>query len=414
MDQTNLWERTPEYGPGPGPYPNVLDIPTPPLQAAAVFIMFVLPGIAVIIFALRVYTRVTMRTLGVDDYLCGLALVSAILVSSTLFMFFKLNYYGWEDEKVPDYDPSAGLWWNFFEQLCYNPVLALVKCSILVFLLRLGGINDTVFKVIWGLMIFTILHAIAVFFGALFQCVPIATNWHPELRKDPNTRCIDNSFHIIQSSITIATDVAILALPFWIFLGLRMAKGAKIAVLGVFLVGAFVPIVAIIRIVNIYRLLYLGEKTRHYNIAYVWTAVEVNLAVISCSMPALRPLFSRWYPKLFGTDSGGKSNSTPYDNSLGQTSRATAQNNRSNVRDSSHYALKDLHPARKHNQHTEIRGISPSGSEEEIMTYNGILRTTNVAVQYEDTKKSDNDSHVSSDIAGVTAGHENKHSEREF
>ncbi|CAG9955915.1 unnamed protein product [Clonostachys rosea f. rosea IK726] len=392
MDHSNLWERTTEYGPGPGPYPNVLEIPTPPLQAAGVFIMFVLPGIAVIIFALRVYTRVTMRTLGVDDYLCGMALVSAILVSSTLFMFFKLNYYGWEDEKVPEYDPSAGLWWNFFEQLCYNPVLALVKF-------------------IWGLMIFTILHAIAVFFGALFQCIPIATNWHPELKKDPNTRCIDNSFHIIQSSITIATDVAILVLPFWIFLGLRMAKGAKIAVLGVFLV--------------VYQSLpsfesststdysILREKSRHYNIAYVWTAVEVNLAVISCSMPALRPLFSRWYPKLFGTDSGGKSNSTPYDNSLGQTSRVTAQN-RSNVRDS-HYALKDLHPAsRKHNQHTEIRGISPSGSEEEIMTYNGILRTTNVAVQYEDTKKSDNDSHVSSDIAGVTAGNDKKHSEREF
>ncbi|VUC28752.1 unnamed protein product [Clonostachys rosea] len=419
MDQSSLWERTPEYGPGPGPYPNVLEIPTPPLQAAGVFIMFVLPGIAIIIFALRVYTRVTMRTVGVDDYLCGLALVSfgyprvinslyvyatfasseELLQTNSEETVFKLNYYGWEDEKVPDYDPSAGLWWNFFEQLCYNPVLALVKCSILVFLLRLGGINDLVYKVIWGLMIFTVLHAIAVFFGALFQCVPIATNWHPELRKDPNTRCIDNSFHIIQSSITIATDVAILALPFWIFLGLRMAKGAKIAVLSVFLIGAFVPIVAIIRIINIYRLLYLGEKTRHYNIAYVWTAVEVNLAVISCSMPALRPLFSRWYPKLFGTESGGKSHSTPYDNSLGQTSRVTAQNNRSNVRDSSGYALKDLHPSRKHNQHTEIRGISPSGSEEEIMTYNGILRTTNVAVQYEDTKRSDNDSHVSSDVA---------------
>lgn len=150
---------------------------------------------------------------------------------------FKLNYYGWEDDKVPDFDPSAGLWWNFFEQLCYNPVLALVKCSVLVFLLRLGGQHDAVFKVIWTLMTITILHAIAVFFGALFQCVPIRTNWNPELREDPNTKCIDNSFHIIHSAIIIATDVAILAVPFWIFLGLRMPRGAKVAVLGVFAVG---------------------------------------------------------------------------------------------------------------------------------------------------------------------------------
>lgn len=150
---------------------------------------------------------------------------------------FKLNYYGWEDDKVPDFDPSPGLWWNFFEQLCYNPVLALVKTSILAFLLRLGGHHNTIFKVIWALIIITILHAIAVFFGALFQCVPIETNWKPELREDPNTKCIDNSFHIIQSALTILTDVLVLALPFWIFLGLRMPRGAKVAVLGVFAIG---------------------------------------------------------------------------------------------------------------------------------------------------------------------------------
>lgn len=86
-------------------------------------------------------------------------------------------------------------------------------------------------------MAVTILHATAVFFGALFQCVPVETNWRPELREDPNTFCIDNSFHIIQSSLTILTDVLILALPFWIFLGLRMPRATKVAVLGVFAVG---------------------------------------------------------------------------------------------------------------------------------------------------------------------------------
>lgn len=155
-----------------------------------------------------------------------------------MFMFFKLNYYGWPDKDVPEFDPSPGLWWNFFYQLWYNPVLALVKASILVFLLRLGGHHPALFKAIWALMIFNILHAIAVFFGALFQCRPIHTNWNPELREDPDTVCIDNSFHIIQSAIAIMTDVAVLALPFWIFLGLRMPTATKVAVLGVFVVGA--------------------------------------------------------------------------------------------------------------------------------------------------------------------------------
>ena len=137
-----------------------------------------------------------------------------------------------------DLDPSAGLWWNFFEQLCYNPVLALVKASVLVFLLRLGGHDRTIWLVIWTLMFVNAAHALAVLFGALFQCLPIRTNWTPALRDDPNTVCIDDSFHIIQSAFTIFTDVLILALPFWIFMGLRMPRSNKLAVLSVFAVGS--------------------------------------------------------------------------------------------------------------------------------------------------------------------------------
>lgn len=137
----------------------------------------------------------------------------------------------------------------------------------------------------------------------------------------------------------------------------------------------------------------------HYNIAYVWTAVEVNLAVISCSMPALRPLFSRWFPKLFGTD-GSKSTEQPYAGNLyGGSSHITSAHRGAGDRGTdnreSRYALKDLGSTWKQNQHTEIRGVSPSGSEEEIMTYNGILRTTNVNVEYEAKRGSQ----VSSSVA---------------
>lgn len=156
-----------------------------------------------------------------------------------------------------------------------------------------------------------------------------------------------------------------------------------------------VPIVAIVRLVNMYRLLYLGEKSTHYNIAYVWTAVEINFAVMSCSMPALRPLFSRWAPRLFGT-SGAKTSETPYANSRGQSTNVTASGKHAKRESSMNYMLKDLSHGRKQTQ-TEIRGVSPSGSEEEIMTYNGILRTTNVNVAYEDAKRSDNGSQVSND-----------------
>lgn len=136
----------------------------------------------------------------------------------------------------------------------------------------------------------------------------------------------------------------------------------------------------------------------HHNIAYVWTAVETNLAVISCSMPALRPLLSRWYPTLsLSGDTSRYADGRIYGSSrrAGGSSKAQPSGARG-----SHYILKDLHPSWKQNR-TEIRGLSPTGSEEEIMPNTGILRTTDVNVLYESAEqsaeRSDTGSNVSKD-----------------
>jgi hypothetical protein len=112
-------------------------------------------------------------------------------------------------------------------------------------------------------------------------------------------------------------------------------------------------------------------------------------------MPALRPLFSRWYPKLFGNNSD-KSSEKPYGSYMGAFSNITSKKSRNRESHSAGFMLDDLHPSRKH-AHTEIRGVSPTGSEEEIMTYDGILRTTNVNVVYENAKRSEVGSSVSNE-----------------
>src|SRR4051812_23294806 len=134
------------------------------------------------------------------------------------------------------------MWWFYLAQLFYNPILAFVKASVLCFLLRLGGQKPGVKYAIYFLNTFNALQAIAIFLVAALQCLPIEANWDFALKTDPNTRCVDNSFHVTISCITILTDIAVVVLPFWIFLGLKMPKAAKLAVLGIFLLGlAWVP-----------------------------------------------------------------------------------------------------------------------------------------------------------------------------
>ena len=155
------------------------------------------------------------------------------------YIVMKLNYWGFRMDDVPkDLDLAAGFWWNFLVQMFYNPVLALVKASILVFLLRLGGHKTNVRYAIHALNIFNLLHAVAIFFTALFQCTPIEANWNFALRKEPGNHCVSPWFHVIASCITIVTDFLVVALPFWIFLGLTMRWATKIAVLSVFVLGS--------------------------------------------------------------------------------------------------------------------------------------------------------------------------------
>ncbi|KAK1637771.1 hypothetical protein BDP81DRAFT_460405 [Colletotrichum phormii] len=379
---------------GPPPHPDVLTIPTPPLQETAIIIVFFFPALSVCTFGLRAYGRISTRQWGLDDWLCGLALLFAVLMTPPLFVFIKLNYFGWRAENVPkDLDNKAGLWWNFLVQMAYNPVLALVKASVLVFLLRLGGQKRGVRTAIIGLNIFNACHAVAVFFTALFQCLPMEANWDFSLRGQPGTKCVDNSFHVIASCITIVSDVLVLALPFWIFLGLKMPLAAKMAVIGVFLMGLVVTVVAVIRVIQIYKLFFVPSPPgadRFHNIGLVSSTIEVNLAIFCACIPALRPLFRRWMPKLFG----GTTKKTTGKGYYGKYATGSLRNP-TGIQEGNDITLKEM---RSRAHCTEIRSVSPSGSEEEIMTYNGIVRTTNVNVQYEsNTSVNDMESRHSSE-----------------
>lgn len=113
--------------------------------------------------------------------------------------------------------------------------------------------------------------------------------------------------------------------------------------------------------------------------------VEVNVAIVSASAPALRPLFRTWMPSIFAGSSGrylsGKKSQYPeYVNSH------FASNNRHTSVAGGGIALKSMGRGTNKSQHTECRSVSPTGSEEEIMTYNGILRTTQVELDYQENK----------------------------
>jgi hypothetical protein len=136
----------------------------------------------------------------------------------------------------PEADLTLGMRWNYTLQLLYNPILAIVKTSVLMFMLRLGGTKRAFRWAIHALNVFNICLAFGIFFACMFQCQPIPYFWDKTI---PGGSCVNmGAFYVSTAALTILTDILVLALPFWIFLGLKMPVRVKIALLFVFLLGA--------------------------------------------------------------------------------------------------------------------------------------------------------------------------------
>lgn len=304
----------------------------------------------------------------------------------------RTTYLGIHMVDVPPHDFTEGLKWNFGVQFWYNPTLALVKTSVLLFLLRLGGHKPSVRRTIHSLNAFNVAMAIAVLLAVTFQCSPIAANWDPSAA---GARCIDQgAFYVASAVLNLLTDVAALALPFWVFLGLNMAPGPKAAIIAVFLLGAVVPAVGCYRVA---LLLQQGLRGRpppadpSYTIGIASSAVECNLAVITASAPALRGLSRRWFPRMFSRGAsrrppgaaptyyggGGKSAHLASGPAAQQQQQRSAAGSRG-----SSYALRDLGGGKDGSDarvHAGVRGWTPTGSDDDILA-GGIVRTTTVTV----------------------------------
>jgi hypothetical protein len=240
---------------------KAFDITTPMQQFGFAIVVF-FPVLAFICCCMRVYTRFSTKQFGLDDLLVCTAMVcfwpslpSRLLPgrkkrhanlcnqvlslgeTASTYMFMKTNFIGihFKDVPVGAYDPTPGLIWNFTVQVLYNPILALVKTSVLIFLLRLGGQKPGVRWAIHIVNLINLALMIAIFLVVMFQCWPIEYNWHPGI---PGGHCIKQGvFYVATAGLTLFTDCLVLGLPIWIFADLKMAFKTKVALILVFIVG---------------------------------------------------------------------------------------------------------------------------------------------------------------------------------
>lgn len=163
--------------------------------------------------------------------------VSAGLIDRAWSTDVKTCYVGihyWDvPERTYEQQATAKLY-EWLIILLYHPVLGFVKASVLCFDQKFTGLKKSMRYTVYVLQAVNAGCMISIFCVTLFQCQPISLNWTPNYKRN----CIDNiAFNYAYNSIVIVTDIAVLAVPFWAFLGLKMRTRLKVVVLCIFGLG---------------------------------------------------------------------------------------------------------------------------------------------------------------------------------
>lgn len=119
---------------------------------------------------------------------------------------------------------------------------------------------------------------------------------------EPGGKCFHQlEFYLTQSSLAVFTDVLILLIPAAMIWNLRMERRKKIAVWGILSLGWVVTVVGITRIILYWFRFQPDNVDRSYSLTFTISGAEVNLAIMAACGPAMKALFTRFLPRIFGS-----------------------------------------------------------------------------------------------------------------
>lgn len=261
---------------------------------------------------------------------------------------------------IGSHKTQKALMYFYLYQIFYKIVVATTKMSFVFLYLDLFPIPK--FKMVCHVVNASLLAAMIAFVaGTIFQCTPIPFFWN---RKIPGGHCIGvAAFWYGHAAWNTAADVLVLLLPIPVIRSLQMGNNQKVAVLGVFGLGAFVIVASIMRMIALDP----ASKTTQMDMTYVistsnaflWTQLETCVGIICACLPTLKGPLGKLLPTLFAS-SRGRSTRDAYEIDTFDQKRSAAWKDTS-----------------KSSRNATRSSIDDSSSQERII---GITKTVDVQV----------------------------------
>ncbi|KAI0806482.1 hypothetical protein GGR55DRAFT_209847 [Xylaria sp. FL0064] len=295
--------------------------------------LFVLVRLSIQLF----YRRESLRG---HDWFCLPALV-AFNVHCGLIINFVSRFH------ALDISPSFGATEvsNLFKlvyqtELLFGLVITPIKLSILWLYHSIFSAKRKIQLAIQITAVICIIWFFAVTFVIAFQCTPVSALWKT---LDSPRYCLSVTPLLFGYELSnLLIDIAILCIPVNTIFKLQLQLLKRIGIAFIFLLGAIVCILSVVRLVFICRL----KDTLDSGSVLLWSELQLGLAIITCCLPILGPLpillwerlkqFLGWTGSFIPFWSGKRSiklNRSPWvkvgDNRLNSTARmwASSDNN---------------------------------------------------------------------------------------
>ncbi|KAF2635850.1 hypothetical protein P280DRAFT_553421 [Massarina eburnea CBS 473.64] len=255
--------------------------------------------IAFITMSLRVYTRITTRSWGVEDSVMSVGCLPLL----TLTIVTAIGSYygiGARDSTFARPDNTkyieTAYYWFFLYEIFYCISIIFVKLSIAFMLNRIAGNKKNFIYVNYGIMVLCASVNLAAALYIIFQCNPVEAAWRSDLVAEGG-HCqppvyLQNIYYFC-SSVNIFTDWATALMPIALLWNIQMNRNTKISVAFVLGLGIFTSLSGLIRMKYT-----VGLTSSHdylYGVAniLIWGYAEPALGMIVGNIATLRPLFRR-------------------------------------------------------------------------------------------------------------------------
>ncbi|KAK0750291.1 hypothetical protein B0T18DRAFT_428258 [Schizothecium vesticola] len=306
---------------------------------------------AVVFMALRFYTRgAILKNIGKDDWTILVALVFSLV--NSIAMCFEVKYgMGRHIENVSMEEGLEQLKYLMVAILTYNMGMNVVKLGFLFQYRRIFR-DKLIQRICLSAIAVVCLWACTQAALLSLACLPIGV-----IIPTMATSCLNTlPIWYFSSSMSMATDIAILCIPLPSVWKLQLPWRQFVIVVGIFCLGFFVCIISVYRMFTL-RAGVISEDPSWDNIgAAMWSCIELNVAIIASSLPTLRPLFAHLLPGL-GLSSAGRATYLRYGS-------ATAGGGRSGTRSFATRPKKTMQKSIS-NEELTLDNMTPTPSESE-------------------------------------------------